>query len=91
MTPEQTIECRPSSSQSEKQLKCTIDGQPINQDDEDGQQQQQQQNAYGMPIVEYNNDEQTDVQINVKGVQVRFGCWGSSGCQNQKAWIKLSR
>jgi hypothetical protein len=85
MTPEQTIECKPSGQQENKKLKCSIDGQSVEQGDD-----QQNTNAYGNPTVEYNNDEQTDVQINVEGVQVRFGCWGSSGCKNQKAWIKLS-
>jgi hypothetical protein len=85
ITPEQTIECKPSGSQQSRKLKCSIDGQTVEQGDE-----QQNTNAYGNPTVEYNNEEQTDVQINVEGVQVRFGCWGSSSCKNQKAWIKLS-
>lgn len=88
VTPDQIIECKPakkSGSSSQKQLECAINGQTIQQGD-----QEENTTPQGQPIVEYNNDEQTDVTINVEGVQVRFGCWGSQSCKNQKAWIKLS-
>jgi len=89
VTPEHTIECQPStSSGSDKKLICSVNGQNIDIDD-DNEDSQNNHGSWG-PIVESNNQEQTDVNIHVEGVQIRFGCWGSQGCKNQKAWIKLS-
>jgi hypothetical protein len=91
ITPEQTIECQPkqSSSTGEKQIRCKVNGQTV----EGGDQQQRDSTSGDYPnsadVIEYNNDEQTDVTINVEGVSVRFGCYGA-GCNNQKAWIKIS-
>ncbi|KAI1715752.1 lipoprotein amino terminal region domain-containing protein [Ditylenchus destructor] len=87
ITPEQVIECQPTkkSETDQKKLECSMNGQTIDATEAETSEQQDNYSA-----VQYNNDEQTDVTINVDGVQIRFGCWGSNGCKNQKAWIKLS-
>lgn len=86
ITADQLIECKPTqdSASGQKKLECTVNSQivdPSNEGNDD--------NSYSQ-TVEFNNDDQTDVTINVEGVQVRFGCWGSQSCKNQKAWIKIS-
>ncbi|KAI1731824.1 von willebrand factor type D domain-containing protein [Ditylenchus destructor] len=88
-TPEQSIECEPRTDGSDKKLVCSVNGQTIDTDDNTEDSHPNNNGSWG-PIVEYNNEEKTDLNVNVEGVQVRFGCWGSQGCKNQKAWIKLS-
>ncbi|KAI1725330.1 lipoprotein amino terminal region domain-containing protein [Ditylenchus destructor] len=88
-TPEQSIECEPRSDGSGKKLICSVNGQTIDTDDDTEDSHPNNNGSWG-PIVEYNNEEKTDLNVNVEGVQVRFGCWGSQDCKNQKAWIKLS-
>jgi hypothetical protein len=70
---DEVIECQPEQQghqQQHKKIQCTLNGQPI-------KPHQHQQS------VEYNNDDQSSVTINVPGVQVRFN--------GKKAWIKLSK
>jgi len=95
ITPEQTIECQAVSSGSKgKKLECKIDGQQVNENSDYNDFNSENQdninnNGNGQRVVEYNNDDQTDVTINVEGVSVRLGCWCSQ-CKCQKAWIKIS-
>lgn len=86
ITRDQTIVCQPSSQssgRSGKKLECRVNEQPVNDNDNSSNQDESSR------VVEYNNEEQTDVTITVQGVQVRFGCT-SGTCKNQKVWIKIS-
>lgn len=71
ITPEQSIECQPANKNSQK-LQCRVNGQQADEHNNDAEDQ----------TIEYNNDQKTDVTINVEGLSVRFN--------GKKAWIKIS-
>jgi hypothetical protein len=74
ITPEQLIECQPASRDSNTQkMQCRVNGQPANQPHNNDAEDQ---------TIVYNNEQKSDVTINVEGVSVRFN--------GKKAWIKVS-
>jgi hypothetical protein len=91
VTRQEIIECQPKRSQDQdrdqqqqpKKLQCTINGRtvkPHREEESSDEQQREQQHA----SIEYNNDDQSSVTINVPGaVHVRF--------DGKKAWIKVSK
>lgn len=79
LTNQHKIECEPTKNDNKK-LSCKVNNEEITQE----KQYQQIQNN----IVEYNNEEQTSVDINIDGVRVQFLCI-CSNCQCQKATVKL--
>jgi hypothetical protein len=81
ITPEQTVECQPKDKSSSKsKLSCKVNGR---EQENLWNGNDQEYNEEGRSTVEYNNDKQTDVTINVRGVSVRFN--------GRKAWIKIAK
>jgi hypothetical protein len=85
ITPEQSIECQPKNAGNNnnnmdeenrykrQKLQCKVNGQTVDEHDNEIEDQ----------TIEYNNNQKTDVTINVQGVSVRFN--------GVKAWIKVRR
>jgi hypothetical protein len=82
ITPEQSIECQPKNSGNynnkdeenrykPQKLQCKVNGHTVDEHNNEIEDQ----------TVEYNNNQKTDVTINVQGVSVRFN--------GVKAWIKV--
>jgi hypothetical protein len=84
LTQQQVIECQPKQNQQQQQqqkLQCKINGQIV-QEIGNGAMVSSSESNYNENSVEYDNEEQTSVTINVAGVWVRFN--------GKKAVIKIS-